>query len=290
MEKAGETQSRGRRPPAHRLSAIDDAGLSRLPRMTDPDRPSAAHFDAPVCRNCGAALSTPFCSACGQKKARRFGWGEVRDEAWDKLRWFEADMVKAALRVAFAPGSVARAYVLGERKKHVHPLKLLLAAIVLLLVVIHQTDFFGSASPGLSKALVLVQAYSKWSFSIGIVAILAASLIVFRRRGGFNVVEHLVLATYAHFVILVANILNLLPLYWWTGIEAVKAHRAISGYYMGWVEAGIVFVAFTQFFSIDLRRQWWWPLIGTAVFYAVKKGALYLYGRAVIRIVMTQLA
>ncbi len=258
--------------------------------MIDRDPSLAAHFEAPVCRNCGGDLHAPFCPACGQKKARRFGWGEVRGEAWDKLRWFEADMVKAALNVALRPGSVARAYVLGERKKHVHPLKLLLTAIVLLLVVIHQTGFFGSASPGLSKALVLVQDYSKWSFSIGILAILAASLVVFRRRGGFNAVEHLVLATYTHFVVLAANILNLLPLYWWTGPEAVKAHRALSGYYMGWVEAGIVFAAFTQFFSIDLRRQWWWPLIGTAVFYAAKKGALYLYGRAVIRIVMSQLA
>ena len=256
----------------------------------EPGRSLSAHFSAPVCRNCGGALETPYCPACGQKKATRFGWSEVRGEAWDKLRWFEGDMVKAALRVTLAPGAVARAYVLGERKQHVHPLKLLLAAIVLLLVVIHQTEFFGSASPGLSKALELVQAYSKWSFSIGIVAILAASLLVFRRRGGFNVVEHLVLATYTHFVILTANILNLLPLYVWTGAEAVKAHRAVSGYYMSGIEACIVFAAFTQFFAIDLRRQWWWPLIGTAVFYAIKKGALYLYGRAVIRIVMTQLA
>ena len=257
--------------------------------MIDPQRPFAGHFEAPVCRNCGGELQSRFCPACGQKKARRFGWGEVRDEAWDKLRWFEADMVKAALNVTLRPGKVARAYVLGERKQHVHPLKLLLTAIVLLLVVIHQTDFFGSASPGLSKAIALVQDYSKWSFSIGILAILTASLIVFRRRDGFNVVEHLVLATYTHFVILAANIVNLLPLYWWTGIDAVKAHRAISGYYMSWIEAGIVFAAFTQFFAIDLRRQWWWPLIGTIVFYAVKKGALYLYGRAVIRIVMAQL-
>ncbi|WEZ85720.1 DUF3667 domain-containing protein (plasmid) [Rhizobium sp. 32-5/1] len=258
--------------------------------MLKEDQALPDYFAAPICRNCGGELHSAYCSACGQRKALRFGWGEVRGEAWDKLRWFETDMVKAAFRVAVNPGAVARAYVLGERKRHVHPLKLLLAAIVLLLLVIHQTDFFGSASPGLSKAIVLVRDYSKWSFSIGIVAILIASLTVFRRRGGFNAVEHLVLATYAHFVILIANILNLLPLYWWTGLDAVKAHRAISGYYMGWVEAGIVFVAFTQFFSIDLRRQWWWPLLGTAIFYAVKKGALYLYGRAVIRIVMAQLA
>ena len=84
--------------------------------MIDPQRPLAGHFEAPVCRNCGGELQSPFCPACGQKKARRFGWGEVRDEAWDKLRWFEADMVKAALNVTLRPGRAARAYVLGERK------------------------------------------------------------------------------------------------------------------------------------------------------------------------------
>lgn len=252
-------------------------------RVTD------SYFDAAICRNCNAPLTTKFCSQCGQKKAGRFGAANLRDEAWEKLRWFEADMAKAALRVSLMPGAVARDYVLGARKAHVHPLKLLLAAIVILLVVIAQADYLRTSDPTLSKAVVLVQSYSKWSFSLGILAILIASNVVFWARQGFNFVEHLVLATYTQFVVIVANILNMSPLLIHTSPELVKQHQAVSAYYMDWVEAGIVLLAFGQFFAVDWRRQWWWPMLGAAVFYLTKEGLLYLYARAVIRIVLSQL-
>lgn len=258
--------------------------------VTEPRLDIDGFLAAPLCRNCGAALATKFCAACGQKKAKRFGMAELRGEAWEKIRWFEADMVSAAARVTLKPGAVAREYVLGGRKKHVHPLKLLLAAIVVLLLVIHQTGYLGSADATMNKAIALVQSYSKWSFSLGIVAVLASSLLVFGRRQNFNFVEHLVLATYTHFVILAASIANMLPLLVFGGAEAVKAHRFYTSYYMNWVEAGIVFLAFTQFFAIDWRRQWWWPALGAAVFFLAKKGLLYLYARAVIKIVMAQVA
>ena len=216
--------------------------------------------------------------------------GHLRDEAWEKLRWFEADMLKAAFKVSLRPGQVARDYVLGQRKNHVHPLKLLLAAIVVLLLVIAQTDYLSSSDPTLSRAIILVQAYSKWSFSLGIIAVLVASNLAFWRRGGFNFVEHMVLATYTHFVIIVANIINLSPLLVHSTPERVAAHRAYGAYYMGWVEAGIVCLAFGQFFAIDWRRQWWWPVAGAALFWLVKQGLFYLYARAVIRIVLAQLS
>jgi hypothetical protein len=248
-----------------------------------------SYFEADVCRNCGAALTGPYCQACGQKKADRFGRAHLKDEIWQKLRWFEAEMLKAAFNVSLRPGKVARDYVLGQRKAHVHPLKLLLAAIVILLIVIAQTGYLESGDTRLSRALELVRAWSKWSFSLGIVAVLIASNLVFWRRQGFNFFEHLVLATYVQFVIIVANIINLSPLLLRSGPDLVARHRQLTGLYMDWVEAGIVFLAFGQFFAVDWRRQWWWPAIGAAVFYVAKEGLLYLYARAVIRIVIAQL-
>jgi hypothetical protein len=248
-----------------------------------------ADFDAPICRNCGASRDFNYCHVCGQKKVDRLGAGHLRDEAWEKLRWFEADMLKSAINVVLKPGITAREYVYGQRKSHTHPLKLLIAAIVILLVVIAHTDYLGSDNETLSRAVELVQTYSKWSFSLGIVAVLIASNLVFWSRHGFNIFEHLVLATYTHFVILVASILNMLPLALAPTFQAVAAHRAASGGYMGWVEAGIVYLAFGQFFAVNWRRQWWWPAIGAAIFFYAKEGLLYLYARAVIRIVMAQL-
>jgi hypothetical protein len=70
----------------------------------------------------------------------------------------------------------------------------------------------------------------------------------------------------------------------------VKSHRFYTGYYMPFVEIGIVFFAFGQFFAIDWRQQWWWPAIGAGLFYLSKEGLFYLYARAVIRIVLAQLS
>lgn len=255
-----------------------------------PDRISTSLFEAPFCRNCGAALHTTYCSNCGQKKIGRLGSKHVRDEAWEKLRLFEADMAQSAVKVVLQPGKIAREYVLGRRKSHTHPLKLLLAAIVILLIVIAQTDYLGTDDETLSKAIELVRTWSKWSFSLGIVAVLIASSLVFWRYRGFNLVEHLVLAAYVQFVIITANILNLSPLLLGSTPERVAQHRLYSGYYMDWVEAGIVFFAFGQFFAIDWRHQWWRAALGAAVFYGAKEGLFYLYARAVIRIVLAQLS
>ncbi|SMC92295.1 DUF3667 domain-containing protein [Rhizobium sp. RU36D] len=254
------------------------------------EKPDDRYFNAPCCRNCGKELTTPYCAHCGQKKPSRLGLPDLGAEAWDKIRWFEGEIVKGALKVSLRPGVVAREYVFGARKKNIHPLKLFLTGVVVLLLVLAQTSYLTSSSKTVSKALAMVQDYSKWSFSLGILAILTASLAVFSFRRAFNIVEHLVLATYTHFAVILANVINISPLIIWGGTEAVIAHRARSAFYMTWIEGLIVFVAFVQFFRIDLRRRWWLPLAAAVIFTLVKKGLVYLYARAVIRIVMSQLS
>lgn len=59
---------------------------------------------------------------------------------------------------------------------------------------------------------------------------------------------------------------------------------------MTWVEAGNVSLALGQFFAVSWRRQFWWPLIGTGLFVLMKTALSWLYARAIIRIVMAQLA
>lgn len=255
-----------------------------------PERVGERYFAEALCRNCGEPLHTPHCAACGQKKAVRFGLGDLRGEAWEKLRLFEANLVWSGLRVVLQPGAVARDYVLGARLSHVHPLKLLLAAIVLLLLVINQTGYLESQNATLGRALALVQTYSKWSFSLGIAAVWLASSLVFWRARGLNAVEHLVLATYTHFVILLASIVSLAPLLWWGTPDAIAAHRAWSGVLMVWVEGAIVFWAFAQFFGATSARALWRPLLGAVAFVLIKEALLWLYARAVIRIVLAQLA
>lgn len=249
-----------------------------------------AYFDVDICRNCDQPLHTNFCPECGQKKAARFTWHHVRSETWERIRWFEFGLVKGAFNLVKGPGRVAREYVLGERKKHVHPLKLLLIAIGLLLFVMSKTRFMTSSNATLSKAAEWISAYSEWSFSIGIVAILFTALLLFRRRLGYNVTEHLVLAIYTHFLLICANIINQLCLMLFYSPQSFALYKQYSSYYMDTIGAFLVVLAFSQFYLLDLRRDWWRLLLVALVFIAIKRTLIYLYAKALIKIALAQMA
>lgn len=284
---------------AHRLrhlaaSRWDDARAALWPASlvtgvgAEPSAVTAAHFESEVCRNCSAALDAPHCGACGQKKAARLGLGDLRAEAWSSYRWFEASLVRAGLRLATQPGAVAREYVLGARKCHVHPLKLLLVAVGLLIWLLAETRYLASGTQQVSAAMALVVRYSKWSFSLGIPAIWLASMAVFGRRLGYNAVEHLVLAAYVQFVVIAANVLNLLPVAWLD--IAPAAHKQAATLYMGVLEAAVVAIAFKQFFALHWRRDAVRVALAVAMFLLLKKLFLFAYGRALVQLVLWRLA
>jgi hypothetical protein len=224
------------------------------PAFAPDTRPDAAHFAAPTCRNCGAAQATRYCGECGQEKASRFGPRAVGGEAWQAWRWFELDVLRSAWRLLTGPGHVARDYVLGARKRHVHPLKLLLAAIgVLLLVMTHSQALDSTDAAGL-RVMEQLRAWSNWSFSFGIPALFAACWLAFRRRGGFNATELLVLTVYAQFLVLCASILYRLPTLLWRAPEFLAAHRAAAPWVMDLAGALVLAVACLQFFRLEPSR------------------------------------
>ena len=232
-----------------------------------PQRLDAVDFTAARCRNCGAALHTPYCGKCGQERAQRIGLRDLRREAWIRWRWFDTLSARTALRLLTGPGRVAREYVLGARSRHFHPLKLLLVAVGLLLVALARANYLQSQhEEDVTRAMALAASYGKWSFSLGIAAILVASLAVFPRRLGYNPVEHLVLAAYCHAVVLLLVVLNMLPLLFDPQPGFVAAHKLASSYYMFMVKAVVVGVAFAQFFVLDLRRDWWRLALAVALF------------------------
>ena len=249
-----------------------------------------AHFAAPLCRNCGVPLDSPFCPACGQKKAERFRLTTIASEAWDKVRVFEFSTLQAIWRTLIGPGRVAREFVLGARKRHVHPLKLLLIAIGVLLLVLAQSRYLDSANAELSRALQLIQSYGQWSFSIALVAILAASNLVFWRRLGYNFTEHLVLAIYAQFLLILVSIATMLPTLIWRAPAFLAAHKAYSYWHVDPVAMLIVGVAFQQFFLIDLKRQWWRLLLAVLLFAGIKWLLLQGFAKLLVKLVMAKLA
>lgn len=222
----------------------------------------------------------------GRTHRRRLG----AHRSLGKLRLFELDQLQSVLRLLAGPGKVARDYVFGVRKRHTHPLKLLLAAIAVLLVVLAQTRYLHSANVQVSRVMETVRKYAEWSFSLGLAAIWLASMTGFRKRLGYNAIEHLVLALYTHFVIILANIANQLPLLLLRSPAWLAWHKQWSGWYMGIVEPAIVLLALSQFFLVDLRRQWWRLMLAGAVFIAAKKLLVYAYAWLIVKFVLARAA
>lgn len=258
-------------------------------RLAETDAPvDNAHFDEAVCRNCGRPRDTPHCGACGQKASARFLLRDVWQDLWQSRRLFELPFLHAALRLARAPGLVAREYVLGARKRHVHPLKLLLFAVALLVVVLEKTGYLTAGQTQLSAQMRLVADWARWSFSLGLFALLVATLAVMRRRLNYNLVEHLVLAIYVQFAVVAANTLNLLPLLFLDATHWAVPWRQASGWYMTPLELGIVALAGAQFFRLHWRRDALRIVALVAVFFLAKKALLFAYGHFIQRVVLTQ--
>ena len=260
-----------------------------------PVRLESAYFDVTVCRNCAAPLETPFCGQCGQKRARRLGWRDLRQETWLHWRLFEISSVRTLRRLVTQPGYVAREYVMGMRKKHMHPLKLLALLVVVLILILARNSFFEHfdystrVDEEVDRMSTLVQAYANWSFTTGIGAIFIASWSVYRRRLGYNSIEHLVLAVYCQILILAAIILGLLPTLIWNDPEFIRTYKSFSGYLLYGVKLVIVAVAFRQFFLVDLPREWPRLAASLVIYLAASWVLLRLYAYMVLMLVRMQL-
>lgn len=244
-------------------------------------RSDDAHFRAPVCRNCGAPRDQPHCGACGQGAVGRLSSRDVLVEFWQSRRLFEMTWLHAALRLARAPGQVAREYVLGARKRHMHPLKLLLLAVTALVLLLGRTGYLTAGQTELSGPMQLVANWARWSFSLGLVATLAATWCVLRRRLGYNPVEHLVLAVYVQSVVIAANAINLLPLLALDPARWAGPWRQASAWYMTPLELGVVAVAACQFFRLHWRRDAMRIAAVLGVFHLTKKALLLGYARLI---------
>ena len=273
---------------------MEDSGFNDS--RFDDSRFDESWFDAPTCRNCGARLDMPFCSHCGQKKSSRFAWRDLRRETWEQWRLFELVQARTLWRLVSSPGTVAREYVRGRRKDHFHPLKLLLVMVALMVLMQGYNDYFAHyswssrADRQLDRMGQLIGAYANWSFSTGILAVFAASLLVYRRRLGYNAMEHAVLAVYCQSIIIAALLLSLLPTLFMSAPGSGAAYRDASKWYMYAVKLLIVGLAFRQFFLIDLRREWPRLLIALAVYAVASWVLLRLFAYAILKIVQYQVS
>lgn len=254
------------------------------------ERVDEAWQDESVCRNCGADRATPFCGQCGQKAASRLVWRDTAKESWERLRVFEGQMVATLVRLLVTPGRVAREYVLGRRSANMHPLKLLVAVVAILVLMLTANGYFGlygfrgrNADVDLMAARIMT--YANWSFSLGIIAIYVGSWSVLRHRLGYNAIEHAVLSIYTQSVILGIIVLNMLPTLIWRDPPFVLWHKSASQYYVPAIKLLVVAAAYKQFFLLKLKVDWPRLLLACVIFAAVNWLLLRLYAFAILWLV-----
>jgi hypothetical protein len=236
------------------------------------------------------ALSTPYCSSCGQKAAKRFRWRDVGKESWERFRVFEIGSLKTLGLLCLSPGRLAREYVLGRRTVHMHPLKLLIALVAVLVVMLAANRYFGTyeisgANGDLDRMAKRVVAYANWSFSLGILAVLIASSTVFWGRLGYNFIEHAVLAIFCQNIVLGIIILNLLPTLIWRSPEFIIWHKTASQYYVPVIKIMVVAIAFKQFFLVQMRSEWPRLLLACIIYAALSWALLRVYALTIFWIV-----
>jgi hypothetical protein len=260
---------------------------AREPAPPVPNVPvEDAWFATNRCRNCGAERVSAYCGGCGQKAAVRLVWRDVWRETWDRVRYFELLSAKTLARLILSPGRTAREYVMGRRAAHMHPLKLLVALVAILVLVLAASQYFSvydfsGRNSDVDRMAQRVVAYANWSFSLGIVAIFVAAGAVFWRRLGYNAIELAVLAVYCQNLILAVIIANLLPTVIWHSPEFILWHKNASQYYLYAIKLAIVTVAYCQFFLLDLRRDWLRLLAACLIYVGISWLLLRAYAFAI---------
>ena len=89
-----------------------------------------------TCLNCGAALSGPFCAACGQRDVPPHPTlRELAGDTWDELVGWDGKLARTFVTMFRRPGELTRAALEGQRIRHVSPIRLYLACSLVYFVL-----------------------------------------------------------------------------------------------------------------------------------------------------------
>ena len=90
-------------------------------------------MDSATCANCGAPLSGPYCSQCGQhahESSRSIG--TLFHDAWHVVTHVDGRFWQTILALAFKPGRLTREYFAERRARYLPPVRLYLVLSVIL--------------------------------------------------------------------------------------------------------------------------------------------------------------
>jgi hypothetical protein len=115
---------------------------SATPQVPETERGA---FSSEPCGNCGAELTGPFCSQCGEKKFTKHDYSVTHlvEEALDGLTHFDTRFLRT-LNVLFTrPGELSKAYFQGGRSRYTKPLSLFIIVNVIFFFIQPHTGLLG---------------------------------------------------------------------------------------------------------------------------------------------------
>ena len=115
--------------------------------LASSDTAVKAHHET-VCANCGAALSGRFCNQCGQAAHVHRSLLHMFEEFLHGIFHFDTKAWRTLPALAFNPGRLTRAYIDGQRARHVSPLALFLFMIFVMFMTFSLTSSGDGVSVG----------------------------------------------------------------------------------------------------------------------------------------------
>jgi hypothetical protein len=113
--------------------ALATAGLAA--RELDSKTARRGAEPAHACLNCGAALSGPYCAACGQPGHIERKLSHAFEELIHGLIHFDGKAWRTLPLLAFRPGTLTRNYIHGMRVRYIPPVALFLFTVFLMFFV-----------------------------------------------------------------------------------------------------------------------------------------------------------
>lgn len=210
------------------------------------------------CLNCRAPLlpAQRYCSQCGQRcNTRRLTLAEMAHDFVHALLHVDHSLLALLRALLTQPGTVARRYVQGERKRHLGPFVFLLVAVGAASLTAAMLQFRIVTSNAASAPLAFMQSHPNVLLLLQ-VPVLAAMCRLLFWRWRMNFAEYMVLAAYASGMRALLFLLGVLGAHFMPASAAALAWPLYL-YYAVW--AGYFALAASQFHP---PFKWVTPLLG----------------------------
>lgn len=231
------------------------------------------------CRNCDAdvTLGRVYCGICGQKYAtERLTLHEIGHDLLHAFIHVDRSALSLVYMLLVRPGTVARDYVQGKRKRYFGPFSFLVVIVAAASAVIAITGFRVVFANRANIVVDFLQGHINL-LMFAEVPLLAAFSRLFDFRSCFNFAEHLVLAAYTSSMRVLIATLLVIP-YWHLFVPhnpaAVElASLMVWALYFGFAES--------QFLPGSRRSSWCRGFLAAVFESASTQGALMLLASAV---------